>query len=65
MIETQPGDTLGTILGRVGAKYPKKEAMVCGSERVTYDTLLDRVNSIASAMLKMGIKKGDKVAIWM
>ncbi|UCC60240.1 MAG: AMP-binding protein [Dehalococcoidia bacterium] len=65
MIETQPGDTLGTILGRVGAKYPKQEAMVCGSERVTYDTLLDRVNSIVSAMLKMGIKKGDKVAIWM
>jgi fatty-acyl-CoA synthase len=65
MIETQPDDTLGSILDRVGTMYPKQEAMVCGAERVTYDTLLDRVNSIANAMLKMGIKKGDKVAIWM
>ncbi|MFC1847971.1 AMP-binding protein [Chloroflexota bacterium] len=65
MIETQPGDTLGSILDRIGVKYPQREAMVCGSERVTYNTLLDRVNSIANALLKMGVKKGDKVAIWM
>ena len=65
MMETKPGDTLGSILDRVGAKYPKQEAMVCGKERVTYDTLLERANSMASALLKMGVKRGDKVAIWM
>jgi len=32
---------------------------------VTYETLIDEVNSLASALLKMGVKKGDKVAIWM
>jgi fatty-acyl-CoA synthase len=64
-METQPDDTLGSILDRIGEKYPKQEAMVCGTERVTYDTMMDKVNSIANAMLKMGIKKGDKVAIWI
>jgi fatty-acyl-CoA synthase len=32
---------------------------------VTYETLISEVNSLASALLKMGVKKGDKVAIWM
>ncbi|UCG83575.1 MAG: AMP-binding protein, partial [Dehalococcoidia bacterium] len=64
-METQPGDTLGKILDRIGARYPKHEAMVCGMERVTYDTMMDKANSIANALLKMGVKKGDKVAIWM
>jgi len=64
-MDTKTGDTLGTILDRIGARYPKNEAMVCGAERVTYDTMLDRVNSIANALLKMGVKKGDKVAIWI
>ncbi|TET18434.1 MAG: AMP-binding protein [Dehalococcoidia bacterium] len=65
MMETKPGDTLGSILDRVVARYPKQEAMVCGKERITYDALLERANSIASALLKMGVKRGDKVAIWM
>ncbi|UCC60324.1 MAG: AMP-binding protein [Dehalococcoidia bacterium] len=64
-METKPGDTLGSILDRVGARHPKQEAMVCGKERVTYDTLLDKANSLANALLKMGVKRGDKVAIWM
>ncbi len=65
MMQTKPGDTLGSILDRVVAKYPKQEAMVCGKERITYDALLERANSMASALLKMGVKRGDKVAIWM
>jgi len=64
-MQTKTGDTLGSILDRVAAKYPKREAMVSGKERITYDALLDRANSMASALLKMGVKKGDKVAIWM
>ncbi|MEE8470965.1 MAG: AMP-binding protein [Dehalococcoidia bacterium] len=64
-METKAGDTLGSILDRVAAKYPKQEAIVSGEQRITFDTLLDRVNSMANAMLRMGVKKGDKVAIWM
>jgi len=64
-MELKPGDTLAGIVDRVAAEYPKNEAMVSGSRRMTFDTLMDRVNSMANALLKMGVKKGDKVAIWM
>ncbi len=65
MIETKPGDTLGVILDKVGARYPKQEAIVSGEQRITYETLMHRVDSMANALLKMGVNKGDKVAIWM
>ncbi len=65
MIETKPGDTLGVVLEKVGARYPKQEAIVSGEQRITYETLMHRVDSMANALLKMGVKKGDKVAIWM
>ncbi len=64
-MELKPGDTLAGIVDRVAAEYPKNEAIVSGSQRITFDTLIDRANSIANALLKMGVKKDDKVAIWM
>jgi fatty-acyl-CoA synthase len=64
-MELKRGDTLASILDRVAAKYPKNEAIVSGRQRINYETLTDRVNSMAYALLKMGVKKGDKVAIWM
>ncbi len=64
MIETKPGDTLGTLLDRAAAKHPNNEAMVTAKERISFATLLDRVNAVANALLKMGVKGGDKVAIW-
>ncbi len=65
MLEARPGDTLGGILDRVVAQFPEREAIVSGQQRVNYATLIDKVNSLASALLQMGVKKGDKVAIWM
>jgi len=64
-MELKPGDTLASVIDRVAAEYPKNEAIVSGSQRVTFDTLMDKVNSMANALLKMGVKKDDKVAIWM
>ena len=65
MIEVKPGDTLGVVLDKVGARYPKQEAIVSGEQRITFETLMHRVDSMANALLKMGVKKNDKVAIWM
>ena len=64
-MELRPGDTLANVLDRIAAEYPKNEAIVSGSRRVNFEMLFDRVNSMAQALLKMGVKKGDKVAIWM
>ena len=63
--ELKPDDTLWSILDEIAAKFPNKEAIVSGEQRISYETLFQRVNSMANALLKMGVKKGDKVAIWM
>ena len=61
----RPDDTLGKILDEVASKFPKQEAIVSGNERINYETLFHKGNSMANALLKTGVKKGDKVAIWM
>jgi fatty-acyl-CoA synthase len=64
-MKLEKGDTLSKIIDRVAAKYPKNLAIISGNQRIDYQTLMDRVNSMANALLKMGVKKDDKVAIWM
>ena len=65
MFELKKDDTLGAIVDRAAAQFPRQEAIVSGSQRITFETLIHRVNSMANALLKMGVKKGDKAAIWM
>jgi fatty-acyl-CoA synthase len=64
-MELRPGDNLGAILDRATTQFPKQLAIVSGEQRITFEELMDRVHSMANALLRMGVKKGDKVAIWM
>jgi fatty-acyl-CoA synthase len=65
MRDLKPDDNLGKILDDVASAFPRNEAIVTGDQRINFETLMHRVNCMASALLKMGVKKGDKVAIWM
>jgi fatty-acyl-CoA synthase len=65
MLKAKKDDTLGKLLDRAATQFPKNEAIVQGNKRITYDTYLDKVNCMACALLKLGVKKDDKVAIWM
>ncbi|MGB2855114.1 MAG: hypothetical protein WBC61_00495, partial [Dehalococcoidia bacterium] len=60
MRDLRSDDTLGKILDEVASKFPKQEAIVSGNERINYETLFHKGNSMANALLKMGVKKGDK-----
>jgi fatty-acyl-CoA synthase len=42
--------------------YPEKLAVVNGDKRFTYRQFYERVNQLASALQKIGVKAGDKVA---
>jgi acyl-CoA synthetase (AMP-forming)/AMP-acid ligase II len=44
------------------AGAPEAEAIVAGSERLTYDALLRRAGSAAASLAARGIEKGDRVA---
>ena len=44
-------------------RYPKKLALVDGTNRMTWKELNERVNKVANALLGLGMRKGDRVAI--
>ena len=54
---------LGEMMSRNARKFPDKEAMVYGQTRLTYKQFNARINRLAHALMDIGIKKNDKVAI--
>ena len=54
---------LGDLLIENAELIPDKEAIVHGNKKVTWKTLNDHVNSLGNALIDLGIKKGDKVAV--
>ena len=54
--------TLGYSVVRNARKYPDKTAICCGSDRRTYRQLNERSNSLARALLGLGLSKGDRIA---
>ncbi|MBM4339780.1 MAG: AMP-binding protein [Deltaproteobacteria bacterium] len=58
--------TIGELLGEVASRFPENEALVDLSKevRLTYKEFLNHVNQLAKGFLKLGIKKGDHLALW-
>ena len=52
-------------LENTASEIPHKEAIVLGAQRVTYGELDEASNRIANALLEVGMKKGDHVAMLM
>ncbi len=57
--------TYGRCFDETVAKYPKREAFVFQDNRVTWEQAQQRINSLAKGLLKIGVRKGDKVGVWM
>ncbi|MGD2126859.1 MAG: long-chain-fatty-acid--CoA ligase [Desulfobacteraceae bacterium] len=51
------------ILEKALSLYAKKEAIVCGERRYTYEQFADRVYRLANFLKGRGVRKGDRVAI--
>src|SRR3989339_2259579 len=43
--------------------FPHKEAIICGSRRLTYEAFFGRLSRFSDYMKGIGIEKGDRVAI--
>ena len=60
--------TLGETLSRSAIAFPDKE-VICflnhEERRITYAELNGEVNRLADGLIKLGIKPGEKIAIWM
>lgn len=57
--------TYGRCFDETVAKYLKREAFVFQGNRVTWEQAQQRINSLAKGLLKIGVRKGDKVGVWM
>jgi fatty-acyl-CoA synthase len=55
--------TLGALLDELAAARPHAEAVVSRDERLTYAELRARADSLARALLALGVGRGDRVAV--
>jgi fatty-acyl-CoA synthase len=56
--------TVGALLSSVAATLPDEEALVYCRRRWTFRTLNDDARLIARGLLAVGVKPGDRVAVW-
>ena len=56
---------LGGLVTRNARTVPDKEGIIFEDKRYTWREVNERVNTVANALISAGIKKGDKVAMWM
>jgi fatty-acyl-CoA synthase len=58
--------TIGAYFDAASAKHAAREALVSRhqNDRLTYGELKRRVDAVACSLLRLGLEKGDRVAIW-
>lgn len=61
--ETPPTQTIVARIRANAAAHPDDLALVCGEARVTWGAFDARINRVANALLAMGLRKGDNVAV--
>ncbi len=54
---------IGDIFKRSGYRYPEKIALSYKDTNFTYNQLDSEINKVANALLDLGVKKYDRVAI--
>ncbi len=58
--------TIGEFFDSMVERYPDKEVLIVRHQNIrwTYRQLQQKVNQLASSMIRMGLQKGDRVGIW-
>jgi acyl-CoA synthetase (AMP-forming)/AMP-acid ligase II len=55
--------TVGDIIRLNAKRYPDRKALIMDNEHLTYNQLNQQANQIANALIFLGVKPGDSVAI--
>ena len=60
------GITIGEMLNRIAAAHPDNEALVSVHQNIrwTYAEFLERVDTLARALMALDVERGDRVGIW-
>lgn len=46
-------------------RFPDKIALVCDGQRLTYAQIEEQANRLANGLLRLGMGRGDRVAVWL
>ncbi len=53
------------LFDEAAARWPKRDALVFYGRGITYGELRDATDRLASALMDLGVKKGDRVALYL
>src|ERR1700754_2290483 len=56
--------TIPQVLDRIADQFRDHDALVTDGRRLTFAQLRDEVRTAAAAMIDLGVRAGDRVAIW-
>jgi fatty-acyl-CoA synthase len=59
------GKSIGSALSEATKRYGSKEAIVFDKDAVTFAQLQEMSGLVARGLLALGVRKGDRVGIWM
>ncbi|HET7671016.1 MAG TPA: AMP-binding protein [Burkholderiales bacterium] len=65
LVGDPPFLTIPEALRRAAREWPEQEAMVVPGERIRYGELLERAERAAASLQRMGLRRGDHLAICM
>src|SRR5262249_55160558 len=51
------------MVADAASKHPTREALICGTTRLTWAEVVERSERIAAGFRKLGLKRGDRVAL--
>ncbi|RJQ73327.1 MAG: AMP-dependent synthetase [Desulfobacteraceae bacterium] len=60
-----PNLSVPELLEQTAAKYKKKTALIFYGRKISYGELIEQVHRCANGLARMGVKKGDTVAIYL
>src|SRR5437773_6915747 len=58
-------ETAGGMLAAIAARFPDREAIVAPDQRISYSRFHAEACRFARALLSIGVRRGDKVALWL
>ena len=57
--------TLSQVLSETAAAFPEREAIIDRKDKTLYSELDEKVSQLARGLIELGVRKGDKVGLWM
>ncbi len=57
--------TLSQVLSETTRAFPQRDAIINQGCKISYQELNERVNQLARGLIELGVRKGEKVGLWM